>query len=519
MTIRSAIALCCLVTSAALAQEHAHPQENLGTVRFATSCRPEVEARFNRGVALLHSFEFRASIGAFTEVLAADSTCAMAHWGIALSRWGNPMAPGARPVTQIRLGQAEAEAARRMSAGLTERERGYISAVGNLFANYEQVSDQARVANYERAMADLAARNPADTEARIFHAIALTASASPADKSFAKQLAAGATLESIWATQPDHPGLAHYIIHTYDYPPLAARAAAAAQRYSRIAPSAAHALHMPSHTFTRVGQWNESVETNLRSSQKALGDGSIAEALHASDYAVYAWLQMRKDSAAKATLDGLPALAARFDPTAVTGAAPGSAGVFALAAIPARYALERRDWSQAAQLVPKPSAFPWTEAMTYFARGLGASHTGAMANAREAIDSLAAMQRRVAGMGEQYWAEQVAIQQAAAEAWFDHARQRDDSAVARMRRAAEREDATEKAAVTPGPLLPARELLGDLLVELNQPADALVAYRAVLTKEPNRYRALDGARRAAAASGDRGAEAMYGALLRKLTGP
>jgi len=518
----AAILLLGAVTSAA-SQEHVHPPgsspEQLGTVHFPTSCTPAVAPQFDRAVALLHSFEFRSSIRAFTDVLASDSTCAMAHWGIALSRWSNPMAPGSRAPAQLQAGRKAAEIATGLGAKATERERGYINAVGQLFRDYERVDQQSRVNAYERAMADLVAKFPADTEAQIFHAIALTASAQPTDKTFAKQIQAGGILEALWAKQPDHPGLAHYIIHTYDYPPLAGKAAAAAQRYARIAPSAAHALHMPSHTFTRVGLWQESVEMNRRSVEVALGDASIAEALHASDYAVYAYLQMRRDSAAKAVLDGLPALAARFDVNAVTGAAPGSVGVFALAAIPARYALERRDWAQAAQLAPATSDFPWTEAMTHFARALGATHTGDLATARASIDSLSAIQRRLVAKQENYWAEQVAIQRLGAEAWLDHAERREDSALARMRQAALREDATEKSAVTPGPLAPAGELLGDMLMELGRPGDALVEYRAVLRKEPNRYLTLDGARRAAAASGERTAEESYTALLQKLTAP
>jgi hypothetical protein len=486
-------------------------------VRFETSCRPAVADRFDRAVALLHSFEFGASHRAFTEVLAADSTCAMAHWGIALGRWTNPMAPGIRTPAQLAPGRAAVEAALRSSGGATERERGYIRAVAQLYADHERVDQPTRVAAYERAMADLVARYPADTEAKVLHAIALTASASPSDKTYAKQLAAGAILERLWAAQPDHPGLAHYIIHSYDHPPLAGRARAAARRYARIAPSAAHALHMPSHTFTRVGLWRESVETNRRSVDASLRTASIAEALHASDYAAYAYLQMRRDSAAQAVLDGLPALAARFDVNAVTGAAPGSAGLFALAAIPARYALERRDWAQAAGLVPTPSAFPWTEAMVHFARALGASHTGDPAAAQASVDSLAAIEARLGARGERYWAEQVAIQRLGARAWLARAARRDDEALTLMREAAAREDATEKAAVTPGPLAPARELLGDLLLELGQPGEALVEYRRALRTEPGRYRTLDGARRAAAATGDRAAAARYAAELRTLT--
>jgi hypothetical protein len=516
-----AAVLIFLAARGAASQDHPHPgntsPEKLGTVHFQTSCSPAVAPQFDRAVSLLHSFEFGASIRAFTDVLATDSTCAMAQWGIAISRWTNPMAAGIRPPAQLKVGKAAADAATRLGATATERERGYISAVSQLYADYEHADQRTRVVAYERAMADLVAKQPADTEAKIFYAIALTASAPPTDKTYANQLKAGDILEPIWAVQPNHPGLAHYIIHTYDVPALATRAKAAAQRYSEIAPSAAHALHMPSHTFTRVGLWKESVETNLRSEDVALRDTSIAEALHASDYAEYAYLQMRQTARAKAVLDGLPALEARFDVNAVTGAAPGSAGVFALAAIPSRYALERREWAEAAKLVPKASGFPWTEAMVYFARALGSSHTGDTATARASIDSLSAIQQRLKAKGEGYWAEQVAIQALGAQAWLHHAARRNDTALGTMREAADREDATEKNAVTPGPLAPARELLGDLLLELGRPAEALVEYRAVMLKEPNRYLTLDGARRAAAASGDRASAEKYAAQLKKIT--
>jgi hypothetical protein len=240
--------------------------------------------------------------------------------------------------------------------------------------------------------------------------------------------------------------------------------------------------------------------------------------LHASDYVVYALLQMRRLGEARAVLDSLPALAARFDPNAVTGAAPGSAGLFALAAIPARYTLERRDWAAAARLAPRATSFPWTDAMTYFARAMGASHTGAFAVARASLDSLTAIESRLRSDGEGYWAEQVAIQRLDALAWLERANGRDEAALSTMREAARREDATEKSAVTPGPLAPARELLGDMLLELGRPAEALAEYRATLRREPNRYHTLDGARRAASAAGDRTAEAGYARQLRALTG-
>ncbi len=494
VSVVAAALLLSLRAVGAYAQEHPHlagpSAEQLGTVHFATSCSPNVTPQFDRAVALLHSFEFGASIRAFNEVLAADSTCAMAHWGIALSRWSNPMAAGNRSAVLLQQGREAAASATRLGIRASERERDYIHAVSQLYDDFEHKDQRTRVVAYERAMNELVTRQPADTEAMIFHAISLVASAPPTDKTYANQLRAGNILESLWAKEPNHPGLAHYIIHAYDYPALADRARAAAQRYASIAPSAAHALHMPSHTFTRVGMWDESVNANNRSMQVALSSGSIGEALHAADYAMYAYLQMGKEAEAKAILDGLPALAARFDPNAIAGAAPGSAGVFALAAIPARWALERSAWGEAAALEPKPSAFPYAEAMTYFARALGASHTGDLDRANVAIDSLASIQQRLSASGEGYWAEQVAIQHLAAQAWLDLAEHRGDDALSLMREAATHEDATEKNAVTPGPLAPARELLGDMLMELGRPAEASVEYRATLKKEPNRRHAL-----------------------------
>ena len=499
VSVASATILFALPAPAAHSQEHAHqkvdPAEKLGTVHFATSCSPKVAPQFDRAVALLHSFEFGASIRAFNEVLGADSTCAMAHWGIALSRWSNPMAAGNRSVAQLQQGRQAVEAGSRLAATASERERGYIRAVGQLYDDFEHKDQRTRIVAYERAMNELVMRQPADTEAMIFYAISLAASAPPTDKTYANQLKAGSILEPLWAKQPNHPGLAHYIIHTYDSPPLADKALAAAERYASIAPSAAHALHMPAHTFTRVGLWQESIDANNRSMKVALGSGSIAEALHAADYAMYAYLQLGRDAEAKAILDGLPALAARFDVNAITGAAPGSAGVFALAAIPARWVLERSAWAEAAMLEPKASAFPYTEAMTYFARALGASHTGDLGKAKASIDSLTSIQARLSAKGEGYWAEQVAIQHLAAQGWVDLAEHRESDALAHMREAVTREDATEKSAVTPGPLAPARELLGDMLISLNRAEEARAEYRATLQKEPNRRHALNGSAR------------------------
>lgn len=485
-----AAALILAHSSAGEAQQHAHSTERLGTVQFPTSCRPVVQPQFNRGVALLHSFEFGASIRAFSDVIAADSTCGMAYWGIALSRWGNPMAAGNRPPALLRQGKEAAERGLRLVSASSDRERGWITAVSLLYDDFERRDQAVRVGAYERAMRELVTRFPADTEAVVFHAIALTASASPTDKTYANQLKAGRMLEALLAKQPQHPGLAHYIIHSYDYPALASKARDAARRYAGIAPSAAHALHMPSHTFTRVGMWEESVRTNMRSRETALQTGSISEALHASDYAVYANLQLGRYTAAKAILDDLPALAARFDPKAITGAAPPSAAYFALAAIPARWTLERRAWAEAAALEPRATDFPYTEAMTYFARAVGAARGGNLTAARPAVDSLGAIQQRLLNAGEPFWSEQVAIQHLAAQAWLELAEGRRDAAVARMRQAVVREDATEKNAVTPGPLAPAREQLGDMLMAVGKRTEAVAQYRATLKKEPGRRHSM-----------------------------
>jgi hypothetical protein len=487
------------------AQDHVHPQpavDRLGTVHFPTSCARAVAQQFDRGVALLHSFEFGGAERTFAQVLASDSTCAMAWWGIAVSRWTNPMVPNIRDSARVRRGLEAAEAGARVAQGATDRERDYLDAVAALYRNSASRDQRARVLAYEQAMSQLAAKYPDDTEARIFHALALVAAAPPSDKTYANQRRAGAMLEELFAQQPDHPGLAHYIIHSYDVPALAGRAGEAARRYADIAPDAAHALHMPSHTFTRVGMWNESVGTNLRSMDAAVRASSIAEALHAADYAVYAYLQLRRDSAAREIVLRLPELNARFDPQAVTSAAPGSAGLFALAAIPARYALERRAWAEAADLPARQSDFPYTEAVTYFARALGASHIGDTAKARVSVDTLAVLHERLVAANESYWAEQVAIQHLGASAWLQFASGRHDVALDRMREAAEREDATEKAAVTPGPIAPARELLGDMLMRLDRPAEALAEYRAGLAREPNRYHTLKGAEAAAVATRD-----------------
>jgi tetratricopeptide (TPR) repeat protein len=475
--------------------------EKLGTVTFETSCSTAVRGDFNRAVALLHSFEFRSAIDAFNGVLSRDSSCAIAHWGIALSSWQNPFA-GVRSVDALKQGSA-AVAKARATGSPTPRERAYIDAVAKLFDNHETVPQRDRILAYERAMNEVMRTYPDDMEASIFYALALNQTALPTDKTYGAQLKAGAILEPLFAKHPDHPGLAHYLIHAYDHPPLAPKALNAAQRYAKIAPSAPHALHMPAHTFTRVGYWQDSVEANRASEQMALKMGVRGEALHAMDYQAYAYLQMAQDRAAKQVLDRLPDVMAKWDPNAIGGAAPGMAGFFASTAIAARYALERGAWQEAAQLAIPQQGTPFTIAMAHFARALGAARSGNAEQAKSDVASLAALRDKLREMKDAYWEEQVDIERRVASAWVTFAEGRKDDAIQMLRAAADAEDATDKAAVTPGPLAPARELLGDMLLEAGRAPEALVAYEATMMKEPGRFRGVYGAARAAEAAGNR----------------
>jgi hypothetical protein len=335
-----------------------------------------------------------------------------------------------------------------------------------------------------------------------FYALALAVAEDPGDKTHADRLKAGAILENLFAQQPRHPGLAHYIIHAYDVPALAGRALVAAQRYAEIAPDAPHALHMPSHTFTRLGYWQESIDSNVAAAAAARHQGQTAEELHASDYAIYAYLQTGQDEAAARIVKAVPEMASRFDPKAVLiGAGPPSAGYFALAAIPARYALERQDWQQAERLVLSETPFAYTDATTWFARGLGAARLGHASTANEAAAALRRIQERLAKAGEAYWSQQVEIQATVVAAWSALATDRNEEALRQMQAAAKLEDGTEKSVVTPGPLSPARELLGEMLLAMNEPAEALVQFEATLEKEPRRFRSLYGAAHAAQLSG------------------
>ncbi len=491
--------------------------ERLGTVRFATSCAPAVQPKFDRAVALLHSFHLDAAVGAFTEVAAADPACGMAHWGVAMAWLGNPLAgpPNARGMKE---GSAAVEKAKAAGAK-TDREREYIAAIEIFYKDADRVDHRTRAVAYERAMEQLAARYPTDREAAVFYALALNITLDPNDKTYANQLKAAGILEKVFAEQPQHPGVAHYLIHSYDFPPIAAKGLPAAKRYASIAPAAPHALHMPSHIFTRVGSWQESIETN-RASAKAAAETLAAggsqtglrsyEGLHAYDYMMYAYLQLGRDREARALVEEVTSTRKLN--------VDHFAGAFALAAIPARYALERGQWADAAALTPTPSdlawnRFPQAESIVWFARGLGAARSGSPARAREDLARIETLRDTLTTAKSLYWANQSEVQRLAVAAWIARAEGRNEEALSLMRAAADAEDATEKHPVTPGSIKPARELLGEMLIDLAQPAAALKEFEASHRVEPNRFQGLYGAARAAELAGDRETARLYYAGL------
>jgi len=491
--------------------------ERLGTVRFVTSCAPAVQPKFDRAVALLHSFHLDAAVGAFTEVAAADPACGMAHWGVAMAWLGNPLAapPNARGMKE---GSAAVEKAKAAGAK-TDREREYIAAIEIFYKDADRVDHRTRAVAYERAMEQLAARHPTDREAAVFYALALNITLDPNDKTYANQLKAAGILEKIFSEQPQHPGVAHYLIHSYDFPPIAAKGLPAAKRYASIAPAAPHALHMPSHIFTRVGSWQESIETN-RASAKAAAETLAAggsqtglrsyEGLHAYDYMMYAYLQLGRDREARALVEEVTSTRKLN--------VDHFAGAFALAAIPARYALERGQWADAATLTPTPSdlawnRFPQAESIVWFARGLGAARSGSPARAREDLARIETLRDTLTTAKNLYWASQSEVQRLAVAAWIARAEGRNEEALSLMRAAADAEDATEKHPVTPGSIKPARELLGEMLIDLGQPAAALKEFEASHRVEPNRFQGLYGAARAAELAGDRETARLYYAGL------
>jgi hypothetical protein len=511
MRLASILLCCVLVPAAALAQheQHGGSPDQIGAahVKFETSCAPAVRDDFNQGVALLHSFWFPEATAAFTDILKRDPSCAIAHWGIALATWGNPFAGIKNPKT---VEQTRLAIERAASAGSpTPRERALIEAVRQLATDATPGTHPARITAYEAAMAKLVADHPADNELKMFYALAINQTAPANDKTYTKQLQAAAILEPLFAKMPEHPGLAHYIIHAYDTPPLAPKALDAARRYASLAPAVPHALHMPSHTFTRVGYWKESIETNRRSADaahKAGGPAGAGEELHALDYQIYAYLQLAQDKAAKTALDRAMSVVGGADGIAA-GAA--GAGAYALAVMPARYALERGAWADAAALTARPANTPYTEAITHFARAIGAARSGQPAAATADIARLAELRDKLQSMQDAYWTEQVDIQRRVALAWQSFAQGQKDEAQAQMKAAADAEDATDKSAISPGPLAPARELYGYMLLDAGKPAEALAAFEATMKKEPNRFRGAYGAARSAELAGDKAKATIY----------
>ncbi len=484
-----------------LAAGGATAQEKIGKVSFPTSCSAAVQQEFERGVAMLHSFWFSASTKAFNAVAQGDPACAMAHWGIAMNALGNPFAWPPAPKA-LADGWAAVEKAKAAGAR-TQRERDYIAAIEAFYKDSVTVDHRTRALAYLGAMERLSQRYSDDREAAIFYALALNATALPTDKTYANQLKAAAILEKVFGEQPQHPGVAHYLIHSYDYPPIAEKGLTAARRYAGIAPAAPHALHMPSHIFTRRGYWQDSIESNRVSAAAATNHFNQ---LHALDYLVYAHLQLGQDAAAKRVLDQVNEIPKINVEHFVTG--------FALATIPSRYALERGRWAEAASLTLFGKEFPWgrfpqSEAQLVFARALGAARGGDVAATRRDIERLGALRDALAAAKQGYWVEQVETQRQAAAALVARAEGKKEEALALLRSAAEREDATEKHPVTPGPIAPARELLAEMLLESNQPAEALKEFEATMRVEPNRFRTVAGAARAAEVAGDKAKARNY----------
>ena len=521
MVIGLAVALWLAVPGPAFAQhDHAAAGAGVGSdsVSFLTSCAPALREDFNRAVALLHSFWFAQAIAAFDGVAAKDPSCAIAHWGVALSRWGNPFA-GLRSPQQIELGRGAIQKAQ-STGSPTARERAYIAAAAELFTSGDASTQRARTLAYEKGMERVVREFPGDMEARIFYALSVNQTALASDKQYSQQLKAAGILEPLFKEHPKHPGLAHYIIHAYDHPPLADKALPAARSYASLAPSVPHALHMPSHTFTRVGLWKESIETNRRSAEAARKENATSEELHAMDYQTYAYLQIAMDGRAQRMTEEAREAFGRLDSNAAGAAAPGVAGVYAAAAIPARYALERGAFAEAARLEARRSTFPHTDAITHFARALGAARSGNPQAAAADIEQLAALRDALKKMQDAYWAEQVDIQRQIAIAWVTFAEGDKARGIDLLRAAAAAEDATDKSAVSPGPLAPARELLGYMLLEADRAADALVEFEATIKKEPNRFRGIYGGARAAEAAGQRArAITLYKQLLQVASEP
>jgi tetratricopeptide (TPR) repeat protein len=478
--------------------EHSLTEQEVGSVHFATSCSTAVAVSFNRAVALLHSFQYEQARAAFGGVSEHDPNCAMAQWGVAMSHYHGLWDNGDIAAGREALHRAQNIAA--ANGGTSQREKDYIEALAEIFR--EDGKDKtAHALVFEQKMGALQAAYPEDSEAAIFHALALAITAPKTDKTYANQKKCGEILEPIFAKQPHHPGVAHYIIHCYDNPMLAEQGLNAARMYAKVAPASAHANHMPSHIFTRVGSWDESIASNTKSAQMAAAaekTSSNGEArdqrLHALDYLEYADLQSGRVKDAKAVWDEANSL-------------PPLAGVtltanYSEAAIPARYCMELGKWQEASELKARLDTVPWTQAITWMAVGVGSARSGDLKRAGQAEETLTELRETTTKLGNTYWANQIEVQRREVAAWITDKNGKVEEAVIAMRDAADFEESMDKNAVTPGAVTPAREMLAQLLMEEKRPKEALVEYEAVLKIAPNRFNAVYGAASAAEASGN-----------------
>lgn len=500
--------------------DHRHESSEVGRVDFNISCTPQAQKQFNRAVAWLHSFEYEEAEKAFAEVAATDPRCGMAYWGVAMSNY-HPLWAAPAP-NELKRGWEAIEKAK-LTGARTQRERDYIAALELFYRDADKLDHRTRVFAYHDAMKRLYESNRTDSEAGVFYALTLIATGVMAnDKTYMREKEAAQILNGVLARQPQHPGVAHYLIHSYDYPALAQLALPAARSYAKLAPASAHAQHMPSHIFIRLGLWQEAIRSNLdaESSAKAFAQrhklaGAWDEQLHAMDYLVYGYLQSAQDKLALGVLEEMNQLRS-VEPQSFKVA-------YAFAAIPARYALERRRWDEAAKLalpVNTVGTFPWqkfgwAEAHIHFARAVGSARSGDVSSARQEVEKLTALRDAlVIGKGEYDWATQVEIERQIGAAWVAFAEGRREESLKLMRAAADLDDKTDKHPVTPGAILPAREQLGELLLELKQPSAALTEFETSLRTAPERFNGLYGAARAATlASDQKKARSYYQKLL------
>jgi len=505
----------------AAAQDHAHDSGGtFGTVHFETSCNASVQAEFDRAVAMLHSFFYPETEKAFRAIAEREPACAMAYWGVAISQRPNPLtAPF--PPQLLQQGWEAIQRARAANAS-TQRERDWIEALAPFYEGHATIDQQTRTQRYADAMGRLHERYPADSEAAVFYALALLEAVDLSDKTYASQLKAAAILEGLQKSQPNHPGIVHYIIHAYDYAPIANKGLPAARSYAALAPSAPHALHMPSHIFSTLGMWQDAISANLAADQAArnyaastsatakANPASVPGRYHALDFLVNAYLQIAQDRRAKAILDE------RNSPGATSSGGSITAHT-GFAAIPVRYALDRHAWAEAAAIPPMQTTFKQAEAIVAFGRSLGAARTGNLGQAREDLAHITRLRQALAAEGDPYWAEQVGIQEAAASAWIALAEKDTARALAAMGDAASREDRSEKHVAMENRLSPMRELLGEMLLEAGRPADALREFERSLQTIPGRFRSIAGAADAASRSGNRAAATTYYRQLIALT--